>query len=51
MLIIRGGFEGALRTQAIHACMDTVENMLRAAVRTKGLVYSRLQVAGEFDPR
>ena len=40
LLIIRGGFEGALRTQAIHACMDTVENMLRAAVRTKGLVYS-----------
>jgi len=31
MLIIRGEFEGALRTQAIHACMDAVENMLRAA--------------------
>lgn len=40
MLIIRGGFEGALRTQAIHACIDSVENMLRTAVRTKGLVYS-----------
>jgi AcrR family transcriptional regulator len=40
LLIIRGGFEGALRTQAIHACMDAVENILRAAMRTKGLVYS-----------
>jgi AcrR family transcriptional regulator len=40
MLIIRGGFEGALRTQAIHACMDTVENILRTAMRAKGLVYS-----------
>ena len=40
MLIIRGRFEGVLRTQAIHACIDTVENMLRTAARTKGLVYS-----------
>ncbi len=41
MLIIRGRFEGALRTQAIHACMDTAENIIRAAsVRTKGQVHS-----------
>ena len=33
MLIIRGGFEGALRTQAVHACLDTVESIIRAASR------------------
>ena len=33
MLIIRGGFEGALRTQAVHACLDTVEAIVRAAAR------------------
>ena len=33
MLIIRGGFEGSLRTQAVHACMDMVEVMVRAASR------------------
>ena len=31
MLIIRGGFEGALRTQAIHACVDTVDSIVEAA--------------------
>jgi AcrR family transcriptional regulator len=36
MLIIRGGFEGALRAQAIHACIDAVENMLRAVTLRKG---------------
>jgi AcrR family transcriptional regulator len=40
MLIIRGGFEGALRTQAIHACLDAVENLLRTAERPKGLAHS-----------
>jgi AcrR family transcriptional regulator len=40
MLIIRGGFEGALRTQAIHACLDTVEMLLRAQGRSKMQVYS-----------
>jgi len=39
MLIIRGGFEGTLRTQAVHACIDTVELIVRAAVR-KSLVHS-----------
>ncbi|HXJ85632.1 MAG TPA: TetR/AcrR family transcriptional regulator [Candidatus Binatia bacterium] len=33
MLIIRGGFEGSLRTQAVHACMDTVEMIIRSAHR------------------
>jgi AcrR family transcriptional regulator len=40
MLIIRGGFEGILRAQAIHACMDTVENLMLAGARPHGLVYS-----------
>jgi AcrR family transcriptional regulator len=40
MLIIRGGFEGALRMQAIHACVDTVEGLVRAAKRKHGLVQS-----------
>jgi len=40
MLIIRGQFEGALRTQAIHSCMDAVENLLRGAEHSKGQVYS-----------
>jgi len=31
MLIIRGRFEGALRTQAVHACLDTVDAILDAA--------------------
>lgn len=31
MLIIRGGFEGALRTQTIHACVDAIEAILDAA--------------------
>lgn len=33
MLIIRGGFEGSLRTQAVHACVDTVETIIRTAAR------------------
>jgi len=40
MLIIRGSFEGPLRTQAIHSCLDTVEAMLRAAVRPRGMTHS-----------
>ncbi len=31
MLIIRGHFEGALRTQTIHACVDAIEAILDAA--------------------
>jgi len=40
MLIIRGGFEGALRSQAIHACLDTIDSLLLAAKRKNGLVHS-----------
>jgi len=40
MLIIRGGFEGSLRTQAIHACLDTVEMIVRTARRPKSFVHS-----------
>lgn len=40
MLIIRGGFEPTLRTQAIHACIDTVENMARIGKREKELIQS-----------
>lgn len=35
MLIIRGGFEGALRAQAVHSCVDTVENLVRLARRKR----------------
>ncbi len=40
MLIIRGGFEGALRIQAMHSCTDTVEVIVRAAERSKALAQS-----------
>jgi len=40
MLIIRGGFEGALRTQTIHACLDAFDGILDAAARSKGLAQS-----------
>lgn len=33
MLIIRGGFEGPLRTQSIHSCIDSVEAIVSAAGR------------------
>jgi AcrR family transcriptional regulator len=33
MLIIRGRFEGALRVQTIHACLDTIEAVLQCARR------------------
>jgi AcrR family transcriptional regulator len=36
MLIIRGGFEGALRTQTIHACMDAFDGIVDSAARSKG---------------
>ena len=39
MLIIRGRFEGPLRMQAVHACIDSVENLIKAA-RTKRMVQS-----------
>ncbi len=40
MLIIRGRFEGALRTQTVYACLDAFDIMLKAAGRSKGLTHS-----------
>jgi len=40
MLIIRGGFEGVLRTQTVHACMDAFDGILDSAARSKGLSQS-----------
>jgi len=39
VLIIRGRFQGALRTQTLHACLDALEAILECA-RTKGLILS-----------
>ncbi len=40
MLIIRGSFEGELRTQTVHACLDAFEGMLEAAKRSPGRDHS-----------
>jgi len=40
MLIIRGGFEGTLRIQTIHACLDAFDGMLDSAARSKSLPHS-----------
>ena len=40
MLIIRGGFEGPLRVQAIHACVDTVDSIVESAATQKGTIYT-----------
>jgi AcrR family transcriptional regulator len=40
MLIIRGNFEGALRVQTIHACLDAFDGILDAAGRCKGHAQS-----------
>jgi AcrR family transcriptional regulator len=40
MLIIRGRFEGALRTQTVYACLDAFDMMLKAAGRSKGVAHS-----------
>jgi AcrR family transcriptional regulator len=40
MLIIRGGFEGTLRVQTIHACLDAFDGMLDSAARSRGLAHS-----------
>jgi AcrR family transcriptional regulator len=40
MLIIRGEFEGVLRTQTIHACLDALDGILEAAARSKGRNHS-----------
>jgi AcrR family transcriptional regulator len=40
MLIIRGGFEGALRTQAMHGCVDTVDSLVQSAAEKKEMIRS-----------
>ncbi len=40
MLIIRGNFEGPLRVQTIHACLDALDGILEAAARSKGHAQS-----------
>jgi AcrR family transcriptional regulator len=40
MLIIRGGFEGMLRTQTVHACMDAFDSILDSAARSPNTAHS-----------
>jgi AcrR family transcriptional regulator len=40
MLIIQGGFEGVLRTQTIHACLDAFDGILDSAARAKNKAHS-----------
>ena len=40
MLIIRGHFEGALRTQAVHCCLDACDAVVESAAKSKGLANS-----------
>ena len=40
MLIIRGRFEGELRAQTIHACLDAFDGMLDSAARSKNIEHS-----------
>lgn len=40
MLIIRGGFEGMLRTQTVHACMDAFDGMLDSAAKSRNPAHS-----------
>ncbi len=40
MLIIRGGFDGALRTQTIHACLDGLDGMVDSAAGSKSRGHS-----------
>jgi len=51
MLIIRGEFDGALRNQTVHACIDTMESLLLAASRgslvRSGPKWPRTLILGE----
>jgi AcrR family transcriptional regulator len=40
MLIIRGGFEGELRVQTVHACLDAFDGILNSAARSKSFAHS-----------
>jgi AcrR family transcriptional regulator len=51
MLIIRGNFEGALRAQTIHACVDAIEAIIECArakrIKTSGPRWPHNLVLGE----
>jgi len=40
MLIIRGRFEGPLRTQSVHSCLDVFDAIVDSAARKKGIAHS-----------
>jgi AcrR family transcriptional regulator len=40
MLIIRGSFDGVLRTQAVHACLDACDAIIDSAAKSNGLANS-----------
>jgi AcrR family transcriptional regulator len=40
MLMIRGGVSGPLRTQMLHACLDSLETIIGSAAKSKGRLYS-----------
>ena len=40
ILIIRGRFEGTVRSQAVHACLDAFDAIVESAARSKGLPNS-----------
>jgi len=40
MLIIRGRFEGPLRTQSVHSCLDVFDAIVDSATRKKGIAHS-----------
>jgi len=35
MLIVRGGFEGTLRLQTMHSCIDSIEALVKSAERSR----------------
>lgn len=52
MLIIRGRFEGTLRAQTVHACLDAFEGIVDSAARSKlrtqsGLKWPSTLILGE----
>jgi AcrR family transcriptional regulator len=54
MLNIRGRFEGSLRTQTVHACLDAFEAIIDSSVRSGGKSHSGTKwpsslILGEAD--
>ena len=48
MLIIRGGFDGALRSQTMHACVDTFDSDCRHRGTIEASGQLRPQVAANL---